>query len=113
MISNERIDLGFTEIALSLSDMRRLSKSSTKGVPIEKCETLIVLKLVAEERKHVPGYMGTPTGIAKITERGRLYLSYARRDYVDRVITRVVAIWGAITGTVALGWQIIDSIYLP
>ena len=113
MISDERLDIDFSEIVLSWCDMRRLSKSSTEGVPVEKCETLLVLNLVAEERIHVPGYMGTPTGVARITERGKRYLTYAKRDRIDRVITRTVAIWGAITGTGALVWQIFERFIHP
>lgn len=100
-------EIGFSEIELSWSDMYRLKKSKSKGIPVTKCETLLSLHLVQEEREHVPGYAGVPTGMARITEYGKHYLAYAKPRRFDRWLTRIIAIYGAITGTAAIVLEVV------
>lgn len=102
MASPDSPKIGFGEIELSWLDMHRLKKSKSKGIPVSKCVILLSLDLVEEEREHVPGYAGVPTGMARITAFGEHFLAYAKRRSFDRWFTMIIAIWGAITGTAAI-----------
>lgn len=102
--------MGFEEIALSLIEMRRLKKSATKGVPVKKCEMLLALNFVTEERRHIPGYAGTPIGIAKITETGKLYLAYAKRRTHEHRVTRVISVVALIVSILSLLLQLMTEL---
>lgn len=104
-----------TKIALSPAELKKLRWISKNG-PIEMTTTSSdpvidilfdrgLLESTYSDKfpySRVSGIVGIPRNAFEVSDLGRQYLNLVSKQSKDAVITRIIAIWGAITGTVAI-----------
>lgn len=102
--------MDFDKIVLSNRDFRRLKKSSSKEIDVENDDMLITLDFIEECRTHVPGYAGIPTGMARITKTGNLYLEYEKRKNREYRVTRTISVVALIVSILSLLFQVMTAL---
>lgn len=102
----------FNNIRLSWREYQTLKRSEKRKAPKCDCKRLLHLKFVEEEVEHVPGYMGKPTGICRITDLGRDYLAYWDSELKIRYVTPVIVtiLTNAVIHWLPMLWQWISQL---
>ena len=98
--------MDFTQVRLSLSELRILRLSRRKPVPVDKCRRLLRLKLVMEHtHMPAPGSMPVSIGMASISDLGEDFLAYRRSEFLRNYLRPViVSFMTALATALATHW---------